>query len=61
MRIMLAVLLILLAGCAEVTPLPCACQQAIDDLTAQTKRYHLALKEKGLLSQSLQACEERRP
>jgi hypothetical protein len=53
---------LLLAGCAEVTPpVPCACRQAIDDLATQTERYHLALKDKGILRQSLAACEERRP
>lgn len=63
--ILIALSVVSLSGCGWLRPepspppVPCNCQQAIDDLVLQAELYHQALKDKGLLRESLKACERR--
>ena len=51
----------LLSACASTpAPPPCECQKALDELTQRTELYLAALKDKGVLRQQLDACEERK-
>lgn len=53
------VMLLSLSACATPpAPPPCACQQAIDDLSMQAELFHQALKDKGNLRQQLKICQE---
>lgn len=64
-HIAIALSFVILGGCGwlrpdpSLPPAPCDCRQAIDDLVLQAELYHQALKDKGLLRESLKACERR--